>query len=121
MEFKVGDICDLMGVKGTIIATDLENQDEYVWFKSKCGDVCTRLYKDGKQESWHKEPSLKLIERPKSRKKVKFLCYLAKIRGAGSFTEFYYEENSFSTKTEILFAEKFFPVPSRDIEIEVEE
>ncbi len=120
MEFKVGDICDLMGVKGTIIATDLENQDEYVWFKSKCGDVCTRLYKDGKQESWHKEPSLKLIERPKSRKKIKMCAFVWKDSAVSYQSASDVQEGSTDYKNRLV-NNKFFRVESKDYEIEVEE
>lgn len=76
-KFQVGDIVEAFGVRGEIIS--LENSPSYP-ILVKFYDTGTFWNKaafiiDGKFEDWHKEPSLKLIERPK--KKVKRTYWFA--------------------------------------------
>lgn len=66
-EFKVGDIVTAFGLKGTVILNNLGPPYPIV-VEYETGDL-EYFYTTGHLNSWHKEPSLKLIERPK--KKVK--------------------------------------------------
>ncbi len=72
MEFKVGDKVEWMGVIGTVVITPGYNRNSNVIYPLEVDFNVNgvRLFtRDGKLESFHKEPSLKLVERPK--KKVK--------------------------------------------------
>ena len=60
MEFKVGDIVEWQGVRGTV------NCNTHYGVKVLFADGnIANFYADGRYFDWHKEPSLKLIERPK--------------------------------------------------------
>jgi hypothetical protein len=61
MEFKVGDICEWQGVRGVVVLVD---SDE-VLVKFRDSQCNTSFLPDGRYFKWHKEPSLKLLERPK--------------------------------------------------------
>lgn len=70
MEFKVGDVVDWCGIIGEVIGNDTSNTYLNVRFRHECGHVLDEVfYIDGLYRTYHKEPSLKLIE--KSKKKVK--------------------------------------------------
>ena len=65
--FKVGDIVEAFGLRGVVTSSNNPIGNAlFVEFKS--GEA-TWFRTDGTLKHWHKEPSLKLIERPK--KKVK--------------------------------------------------
>lgn len=67
-EFKVGDIVEAWGFSGQVMTIIPGSQRIKVDF----GDgYYSTFYLNGKLEPWHKEPSLKLIERPRKTKKVK--------------------------------------------------
>lgn len=66
-EFKVGDVVEWGGVRGKVYA-GLSSLVHPVMCEFENETVASFTY-DGKYMDWHKEPSLKLIERPK--KKVK--------------------------------------------------
>lgn len=78
--FKVGDIVEAFGVKGKVIETDEERlygvAVEFLIQKELKTYGFTR---DGLSEAWHKEPSLKLIDRPQRTKKVNIFDPSAKI------------------------------------------
>ena len=65
--FEVGDIVEAYRVRGKVDEIDSDPNNLYpvlVWFDSLYSDCFTL---DGKTRSWHKESSLKLIERPKKK------------------------------------------------------
>lgn len=57
--FKVGDIVEAFGCRGTVV--DIRD-DEYPVVVS-FDDNTNSFTQDGRERTWHKEPSLKLIER----------------------------------------------------------
>lgn len=74
MEFKVGDVVDWCGVRGYIASEDADGDGFLlVMFPTVINEMERNAYfeKNGKYRNWHAEPSLKLIESPKKRKKVK--------------------------------------------------
>lgn len=69
--FKVGDIVEAFGVKGKVI--DIDEERLYgieVEFQVQEETKTYGFIKGGLSESWHKEPSLKLISRPKKMEKI---------------------------------------------------
>lgn len=77
MEFKVGDIVEAFGMRGEIVSIDARISKygylvvRYAVENDKRGYFCA----DGRLESWHKAPALKLIERPKKKVKKYKACY----------------------------------------------
>ncbi len=74
MEFKIGDIVEWCGVRGYIASEDADGDGFLlVMFPTAINQIERNAYfeKNGKYRNWHAEPSLKLIESPKKRKKVK--------------------------------------------------
>lgn len=67
-EFKVGDIVEAFGCRGVVVALNESRSEPIVEFEGVF-NVRKNFYRDGKYFEWAKEPSLKLISRPK--KKVK--------------------------------------------------
>jgi len=70
MEFKVGDKVSAFGVEGEVISLDEKNN--YPITVEFDDDHLSFFMIDGRASAWHKEPSLKLIERPKKKVKKKF-------------------------------------------------
>jgi hypothetical protein len=68
-EFKVGDIVEAFGVRGGVHTICRDEPKVCVKFDVSGGYVY--FCSSGHLEPWHKEPSLKLIERPRKTKKVK--------------------------------------------------
>lgn len=67
-KFLTNDVVEWCGVRGVVLNNNVHYSDLPV--ECKFGDSAIRYFtKDGKYCDWHKEPSLKLIKRPK--KKVK--------------------------------------------------
>jgi hypothetical protein len=88
-EFKVGDIVDWLGIRGvvTCISEGIDDLDEYMYVKfdgDTMDDLGTEFFPDGKYMKAHKEPSLKLIERPKRKIKKRFYM-MAYLNGDGEW------------------------------------
>lgn len=66
--FKVGDIVEAWGVRGVVVPNDY---DDSICVQFEGHDPVYFFYPDGKEKKWHKELSLKLIERPIKTKKIK--------------------------------------------------
>jgi hypothetical protein len=69
-EFKVGDAVEAFGVRGLV--SRIGSGDTLPVFVELETEDTDRFTKDGRAYSWHKEPSLKLIERPKRKVKKRF-------------------------------------------------
>jgi hypothetical protein len=87
-EFRVGDIVDWLGIRGvvTYISKDGNDLDEYMYVKLEGDtmddyDLGTEFFPDGRYMKAHKEPSLKLIERPKRKVKKRFYMMAYKCEG----------------------------------------
>lgn len=76
MEFRKDDIVEWCQVRGVVVLVD---SDE-VLVKFQDSQCNTSFLPDGRYFKWHKEPSLKLIERPKRmvRKSVTKWCNIHK-------------------------------------------
>lgn len=87
-KFQVGDVCTYQGCEGVITAIDLREKTYPITavFNEDEGQFGTFTL-DGRHNIWHKEPSLKLIERPK--KKVPKTMYQAICRYPTSGGLFY--------------------------------
>ncbi len=89
MEFKVGDIVEWCGARGTVFYEDI-NAQKPICVKFENSDYLYYFSENGKYFEWHKEPSLKLIERPKQKvKKYKILFKTAS--GEWEMSSSYYE------------------------------
>lgn len=67
-EFRVGDVVKFLGVEGEIVE---EQTSSHLPFKVMFATGhAISFYKDGKFFDWAKETSLKLISRPKKKRKV---------------------------------------------------
>lgn len=73
-EFQVGDVVEAFGVEGVVSEID-DNEPHYPLLVKFPNGEQDYFAISGKYISWHKEPSLKLIERPK--KKVLKTMYQA--------------------------------------------
>lgn len=62
MEFKVGDIFDWCGIRGTVL--NIEEKHQYGLYTRLENGLDYTFTLDGKLHRWHKEPTIKLIERP---------------------------------------------------------
>lgn len=60
-EFQIGDIVEAFGVRGSVVIPE----NDYVKVEFNDVGFVNFFYPDGRYCEWHKEPSLKLIERPK--------------------------------------------------------
>ncbi len=68
-EFRVGDIVEAFGVRGTVVRYPPEG-GPYCVKVDFTGGGRDAFTEDGKAGTWHKEPSLKLISRVKKKKKI---------------------------------------------------
>lgn len=81
MKFKVGDIVEWCGVKGKVIGEDTSSKYINVKFENNSeiyNDINQNtevFYSDGIFRSYHKETSLKLVERAKQKQR-NIKCYL---------------------------------------------
>lgn len=71
MEFKIDDIVEAFGLRGKVIK-EIESGSRILVYWDDIPGYAEWFYHDGKESVWHKEPSLKLIERPKKMVKKKF-------------------------------------------------
>lgn len=68
--FEVGDIVEAFGLKGIVVKI---RDCQYFPIQVKfCNDNSATFCSSGKLQSWHLEPSLKLIEKAKKKVKKKF-------------------------------------------------
>lgn len=90
MEFKVGDIVEAFGMQGEIECVNAYIARYGYLVVRYNGEDGKRGYfrVDGRLESWHKAPALKLIERPKKKVKkykVLFNCDAGRLTVSCSF------------------------------------
>lgn len=71
-EFKVGDEVEAFGLKGKVIHVDQEFGKYPIIVEYDVNHMRDPFTLDGKLHLFHKEPSLKLINRPKRKVKKKF-------------------------------------------------
>ena len=94
MELKVGDIVEWCGIKGKV--DSIGNYMKVHFYVDGIADNLIdwgpqyTFNKDGKQFDWHKEPSLKLIERPKQKVK-KYKVLFVDIYDEWQLSSSYYE------------------------------
>ena len=69
-EFRVGDIVEFAGCRGKV-AKISKSFERSLFVELDMHDTIAveRFHLDGRQSRWHKEPLLKLIERPKKKEK----------------------------------------------------
>lgn len=71
-QFQVGDIVDWCGAMGEVMS---ENSGrDYENITVAFGDYVKVFLKDGRYFDWHKEPSLKLVERAKTKEPICETC-----------------------------------------------
>lgn len=72
-EFKKGDIVEAFGCEGEVVSdngnTHFPLEVRVTIPENDSGCICLSFTKDGKWVPWAKEPSLKLISRPKRKEK----------------------------------------------------
>lgn len=68
-EFKVGDIVEAFGVRGVVERIHSNYSSSVPVVVRLDNGVVKSFYLDGRAYSWAKEPTLKLIERPKKKEK----------------------------------------------------
>ncbi len=105
--FEVGDIVEAYRVRGKVDEIDSDPNNLYpvlVWFDSLYSDCFTL---DGKTRSWHKEPSLKLIERPKKKVTGSFDGYFTEDeKGHKIIFNSFQEANDYSYTKEVKYPKK---------------
>ena len=119
MEFKVGDRVECAGIYG-VVSIDLGTLTYPIKVKWDGSQNEVLFTRDGRFMSFFKEPSLKLIERPKSRKKIKMCAFVWKDSAVSYQSASDVQEGSTDYKNRLV-NNKFFRVESKDYEIEVEE
>lgn len=63
--FAVGDTVSVFGVEGKVVSVSVG--DGFVYVKFDGVPFEHAFFLDGKQYNWHREPSLKLVSRPKKK------------------------------------------------------
>lgn len=115
-KFEVGDVVEWCGVRGVV--TDIGECGVHCFFDhSYHGHIKTYMFDlDGKSNTWHTEPSLKLISKAKKKRKVKLYANLHKntFGVAGGYGSIQY------TATDIGI-HSYIRVPELDKEVEIDE
>lgn len=119
-KFQVGDKISAFGVEGEVVSINVSSD-----FPIKCNFVngySATFSINGKHSFWHKEPSLKLIERPKKKVKMykvlfKNLDYINQFQVSG---DHYADREDFESR---VYSNQFiqFIQLIKESEIEVEE
>lgn len=118
-KFQVGDIVTAFGLKGKVIS--IKSSSLYniiVDFEEGPQEAFST---DGKEMLWHKEPSLKLIERPK--KKVKKYMVVHKRRYSNAYVSFNVSDDFYYNREDFENQHPYFEFICllKESEIEVEE
>jgi len=114
-DFKVGDIVEAFGVCGIIIA----EHGKIMTIQLDGVTGTDSFLKDGRAADWHKEPSLKLVERPK--KKVKKILYPAIFKASDTSNKFFMTSTLFDSLESAKSMDTSFIGLGPAIEIEVDD
>lgn len=119
MEFKKGDIVEAFGLEGVVIEIDHDDPTLPILVRYKDSEQINYFTNDGKFNSIHKLPSLKLIERPKQKKKV--MMYPALVKNTCNY---FVTETLFETDDEAkeIYGNKHVIklLTDRGVEVEIE-
>jgi hypothetical protein len=92
-EFKVGDICMAFGMRCVVEDIDKSPSDYPVNVVFEFSEKKESFTPNGRLYGWHKEPSLKLIERPKRKVKKRFYMMVYKCEGGWHQASIMVDEN----------------------------
>ena len=93
-KFQVGDEVEGFGLRGKVTMLNRYGIIDVCWEGTKNVDYFDET---GRGETWHKEPSLKLIERPKKKVMKRFWLWAVKITDVIHKSPIYMDDEGINT------------------------
>lgn len=112
-EFKVGDIVEAFGCRGEVVSIDSDGSLVVDFSGNKLA-----FYSSGKYLVWHKEPSLKLIERKKEKKLVEHWMAIIKYEDGAGIPIGLYSNEEQAIKDHVGFLRLAKELPAILLEVE---